>query len=124
MASIDEVRIRDLRALVGAAAICSAGKLLYPAPTKRLQRLGKILDRRLLTSSGQELTETGWAMVPRAASVVTAADALLDEGFPVLNPREQDNLIAMACLEWGLSAMRCDLTDEERERALKIIKVQ
>ncbi|MCY4342182.1 MAG: hypothetical protein OXE83_01225 [Gammaproteobacteria bacterium] len=122
MALIDEVRIRDLRTLVEAASTCAAGKLLYPASTKRLERLGRLLERRLLVSSGQELTDTGWALVSRAATTVASADSLLDKDLRIFNLREQDHQIATACLELGLSAMRQDLSDEERARVLEVIK--
>lgn len=122
MASIEEIRIRDLRALVEAAAVCEAGKALYPAPTKRLRRLGRLLDCCLLDPGGQELTADGWALVSRAVTVLAAAETLLDKGLPLLPLREQDHLIAIACLECGLLAIRNTLTDGQRERVLTCLR--
>ena len=122
MGLVDDVRIRDLRALVSGASTVRDGMPIIGACAQRVRRLEEHLERSLVAPDGMALTEAGWALLSRAAAVVAAADELIDEHPSAMSQREEDHLVTVACLEWALAAMRRNLTDAQREKAFAIMK--
>lgn len=133
MADVNVKILRSFLALVEERSTIIAGRRLgIPQSRVRdhvsaLERaVGKPLLKRRFPPNREEtgrtqLTEEGHVFLPRAVEALRAYDRMFDEWSVQADPREHNRVVALALLEKVLSALKHDLSDEERERIDRLL---
>ena len=79
-----------------------------------------LLERRFPPNREEQgrtqLTEAGREFLPKAIEALRAHDRLFADAPLGPDPREETRALAMALVETALSALRHDLSDEDRDR--------
>ncbi len=125
--------LRTFLVLVEERSTAKAGARLGMSKSNvlvHITSLEKILDTQLLErrfppnrdeTGRTQLTEAGRAFLPKALDALRAHDRMFDDTPLGNDPREANRAIASALVELALTALRHDLSEDDRELAYGLL---